>query len=62
VLKVRNFQALYQFEGYVVEEFSCQEMGAQLNSSTSFWLRFLGPLQSLGAASLESMVRHGAGE
>lgn len=31
VLKVRNFQALYQFEGYVVEEFICQEVGAQIN-------------------------------
>ena len=31
VLKVRNFQALYRFEGYVVEEFICQEIGAQIN-------------------------------
>ncbi len=26
VLKIRNFQALYQFEGYVVDELICQEV------------------------------------
>ena len=30
-MKVRNFQALYRFEGYVVEELICQEVGAQIN-------------------------------
>jgi transposase len=29
-VKVRNFKALYRFEGYVVEELSCQEIGAQI--------------------------------
>jgi len=28
---VRNFHALYRFEGYVVEELICQEVGAQIN-------------------------------
>ena len=30
-MKVRNFQALYQFEGYVAEELICEEIGAQIN-------------------------------
>ncbi|MFT6178698.1 MAG: hypothetical protein ACJA1W_001039, partial [Akkermansiaceae bacterium] len=30
-MKVRNFQDLYQFEGYVVEELICEEIGAQIN-------------------------------
>lgn len=29
-MKVRNFKALYRFEGYVVEELSCQEICAQI--------------------------------
>ena len=28
---IQNFQSLYQFEGYVVENVSCHEIGAQIN-------------------------------
>lgn len=28
---IQNFQALYKFEGYVVEDVSCHEVGAQIN-------------------------------
>ena len=29
-MKFRNFKAFYRFEGYVVEELSCEEVGAQI--------------------------------
>ena len=31
LMKVRNFQALYKFEGYVVEELICESVGGQIN-------------------------------
>lgn len=30
-VKVRNFKALYRFEGYVIEELICEDVGAQIN-------------------------------
>lgn len=30
-MKIRNFQALYSFKGYVVDEFICESVGAQIN-------------------------------
>ncbi len=30
-MKVLNFNALYDFDGYVVDKISCQKIGAQIN-------------------------------